>query len=44
LLDKQDDDSKIAWKTEDPPLTEILKYINEHPELTKAERKNDTAQ
>ncbi|KIM35082.1 hypothetical protein M413DRAFT_32791 [Hebeloma cylindrosporum] len=39
LLDKQDEDSKIAWKKEDPPLTEILKYINEHPELSKVESK-----
>lgn len=41
LLNKQDEDSKIAWKNEDPSLSEILTYITEHPELKKAERKED---
>jgi hypothetical protein len=43
LLDKQDEESKIAWKNEDPALSEILQYITEHPELEKAERKDETA-
>jgi hypothetical protein len=42
LLNKQDDDSKIAWKNEDPALTEILKYVAEHPDLKKGERKDNT--
>ena len=42
LLDKQDNDSKIAWKNEDPELSEILKYIAEHPDLKKGERKDNT--
>lgn len=32
LLDKQDDDSKIAWKNEDLKLDGILKWIDDHPQ------------
>jgi hypothetical protein len=31
LLDKQDDDSKIAWKDEDASLARILQWITDHP-------------
>lgn len=43
LLDKQDEESKIAWKNEDPALSEIVQYITQHPELEKAERKDESA-
>jgi hypothetical protein len=32
LLDKQDDDSQIAWRNEDPDLNAILKWIEDHPQ------------
>jgi hypothetical protein len=44
LLNKQDDESKIAWKNEDPTLSEILQYITEHPELKKPDPKDDSNQ
>ncbi|KIM35077.1 hypothetical protein M413DRAFT_432905 [Hebeloma cylindrosporum] len=31
LLDAQDNDSQIAWKTEDPSLDRILQWIKDHP-------------
>ncbi|KIM35083.1 hypothetical protein M413DRAFT_32792 [Hebeloma cylindrosporum] len=40
LLDKQDDDSQIAWRNEDPDLDAILKWIQDHPQKKDDKKKS----